>query len=54
MAVTVAALKVYDMCKSSDRTMTIEQVALWEKSGGRSGTWRREEQPDAASEKGLL
>ena len=43
MAVTVAALTIYDMCKSSDRSMTIEQVALWEKSGGRSGTWRRED-----------
>jgi cyclic pyranopterin phosphate synthase len=43
MAVTVAALTIYDMCKSTDRTMTIEGVALWEKSGGRSGTWRREE-----------
>jgi cyclic pyranopterin phosphate synthase len=42
-AVTVAALTIYDMCKSTDRTMTIEEVALWEKSGGRSGTWRREE-----------
>jgi len=42
-AVTVAALTIYDMCKSSDRTMTIEHVALWEKSGGRSGSWRREE-----------
>jgi len=42
-AVTVAALTIYDMVKSSDRTMTIENVALWEKSGGRSGTWRREE-----------
>jgi len=46
-AVTVAALTIYDMCKSSDRTMTIERVALWEKSGGRSGTWRREETPEA-------
>ena len=46
-AVTVAALTIYDMCKSIDRTMTIEQVALWEKSGGRSGTWRREEVPSA-------
>jgi cyclic pyranopterin phosphate synthase len=46
-AVAVAALTIYDMCKSSDRTMSIEQVALWEKSGGRSGSWRRE---DAASE----
>ncbi len=44
-AVTVAALTIYDMCKSQDRTMTIEQVAVWEKSGGRSGTWRREESP---------
>ena len=40
-ACTTAALTVYDMCKSSDRTMTIEHVALWEKSGGRSGPWRR-------------
>ncbi|HEY5111679.1 MAG TPA: cyclic pyranopterin monophosphate synthase MoaC [Acidimicrobiales bacterium] len=46
-AVTVAALTIYDMCKSSDRTMTIENVALWEKSGGRSGNWRREEAPAA-------
>jgi cyclic pyranopterin phosphate synthase len=46
VAATVAALTIYDMCKSSDRTMTIERVALWEKSGGRSGTWRREESPD--------
>lgn len=42
-ACAVAALTIYDMCKSSDRTMTIEQLALWEKSGGRSGTWRRDE-----------
>ena len=42
-ACTVAALTVYDMCKSSDRTMTIEHLALWEKSGGRSGPWRRAE-----------
>jgi cyclic pyranopterin monophosphate synthase len=46
VAVTVAALTIYDMCKSSDRSMTIERVALWEKSGGRSGTWRREESPE--------
>lgn len=49
-AVTVAALTIYDMCKSSDRTMTIENVALWEKSGGRSGTWRREDLPSPAVE----
>jgi cyclic pyranopterin phosphate synthase len=40
-AVSVAALTVYDMCKAVDRTMTIEQVRLEEKSGGRSGTFRR-------------
>jgi len=43
MACTTAALTIYDMCKSSDRTMSIDQVALWEKSGGRSGPWRRSE-----------
>jgi cyclic pyranopterin phosphate synthase len=42
-AVAVAALTIYDMCKSSDRTMSIEQIALWEKAGGRSGSWRRED-----------
>ena len=41
-AVTVAALTVYDMCKSADKEMTIGQVALWEKSGGRSGDYRRQ------------
>ncbi len=47
-AVTVAALTVYDMCKSIDRTMTIEAVALWEKSGGRSGLWRRDDGPSTS------
>jgi len=41
VSVTIAALTIYDMCKSLDRTMTVERVALWEKSGGRSGPWRR-------------
>ena len=41
VSVTTAALTIYDMCKSMDRSMTIENVALWEKSGGRSGPWRR-------------
>jgi cyclic pyranopterin phosphate synthase len=40
-ACTVAALTIYDMCKSVDRGMTIGDVALWEKTGGRSGVWRR-------------
>jgi cyclic pyranopterin phosphate synthase len=41
-ACTVAALTIYDMCKSTDRSMTIGEVALWEKTGGRSGVWKRE------------
>ncbi|MEY2417492.1 MAG: cyclic pyranopterin monophosphate synthase [Actinomycetota bacterium] len=40
-AATIAALTIYDMCKSSDRGMMIGDVALWEKTGGRSGQWRR-------------
>lgn len=42
----VAALTIYDMCKSTDRTMAIEGLALWEKSGGRSGVWRRDDGDD--------
>src|SRR5262245_17745768 len=42
-AVSVAALTVYDMCKAVDRVMTIERVRLEEKSGGRSGTFRRQD-----------
>lgn len=40
-AVSVAALTVYDMCKSVDRGMTIDAVRLEEKTGGRSGHYRR-------------
>ena len=43
MAVSVAALTVYDMCKAVDRGMTIDRVRLEEKSGGRSGHYRRED-----------
>jgi cyclic pyranopterin phosphate synthase len=38
-AASVAALTVYDMCKSADRGMTIEGIRLVHKSGGKSGTW---------------
>ena len=41
-ACSVAALTVYDMCKSRDRAMVIGEIALWEKTGGRSGHYRRE------------
>jgi cyclic pyranopterin phosphate synthase len=40
-AVAVAALTVYDMCKSLDRVMMIDQVRLEEKTGGRSGHFVR-------------
>lgn len=46
-AVTVAALTVYDMCKSQDKAMTITEVCLLQKSGGKSGDFRRNTPPAA-------
>jgi cyclic pyranopterin phosphate synthase len=40
-AVSVAALTIYDMCKAVDRGMTVGEVSLLEKSGGKSGTFKR-------------
>jgi cyclic pyranopterin phosphate synthase len=40
-AASVAALTVYDMVKGVERGVVVESVELLEKSGGRSGTWRR-------------
>jgi cyclic pyranopterin phosphate synthase len=40
-AAAVAALTVYDMVKGLERGVVLERVELLEKSGGRSGTWRR-------------
>lgn len=40
-ACSVAALTIYDMCKSMDKSMVIGDIALWEKTGGKSGTYRR-------------
>ena len=40
-ACSVAALTIYDMCKSADRSMVIGDITLWEKTGGRSGSYRR-------------
>jgi cyclic pyranopterin phosphate synthase len=40
-AVSTAALTIYDMCKSYDREMTISNIRLLEKSGGKSGTYKR-------------
>jgi cyclic pyranopterin phosphate synthase len=41
-ACAIAALTVYDMCKTTDRTMSIGQLMLWEKTGGSSGVWKRD------------
>lgn len=38
-AVSIAALTIYDMCKSYDREMIISEICLIEKSGGKSGTF---------------
>lgn len=40
-AVSVAALTIYDMCKAIDKTMTIKDICLIEKSGGKSGYFQR-------------
>lgn len=40
-ACSIAALTIYDMCKSADKEMEIGEIALWEKTGGKSGPYRR-------------
>ena len=40
-AVHIALLTIYDMCKSTDRGMVMTEIALLQKSGGRSGEWKR-------------
>ena len=42
-AVSVAALTIYDMCKSHDKEMTISNIRLLKKSGGKSGTYVRKQ-----------
>lgn len=41
MAATVAALTVYDMCKALDKSISIREIVLLSKSGGKSGDFRR-------------
>ncbi len=41
-AVQIALLTVYDMCKGVDRGMSMTDIRLLEKSGGKSGSWRRD------------
>lgn len=40
-ACSIATLTIYDMCKSADKSMVIGEIALWEKTGGKSGAYRR-------------
>ena len=42
-ACSAAALTIYDMCKAIDKSMVIGEIALWEKTGGKSGPYRRED-----------
>lgn len=48
-AVAAAALTIYDMCKGVDRGMRIINIQLEEKSGGKSGTFRRDQVPNSRS-----
>ena len=48
-AVSVALLTVYDMAKSMDRAMTIADIRLLAKAGGRSGDWVRGDSPAAGA-----
>ncbi len=52
VAAGTAALALYDMCKAIDRTMTIEQVRLEEKAGGRSGHFLRKDECRNPNEEG--
>lgn len=49
VAASAAALALYDMCKAADRGIVIGPVALLEKTGGKSGAWRRGVSVPAAS-----
>jgi cyclic pyranopterin phosphate synthase len=44
-AVSIACLTIYDMVKAVDRFMTIEGIGMVEKAGGKSGDWKRPQEP---------
>jgi cyclic pyranopterin monophosphate synthase len=50
-AVAAGLLTIYDMCKAVDRGMRLEEIALLEKSGGKSGTWLRSPEQSRATQK---
>ena len=41
-AVNICLLTVYDMCKAMDRGMTVRNICVLKKTGGKSGTWQRD------------
>ncbi|HOO47448.1 MAG TPA: cyclic pyranopterin monophosphate synthase MoaC, partial [Deltaproteobacteria bacterium] len=43
-AVGIALLTIYDMCKAIDKSMVLDGIRLMEKSGGKSGHFRRDSQ----------
>ena len=43
VAASISALTIYDMCKAVDKGMTIEEIYLDSKTGGKSGTYQRKE-----------
>jgi len=49
VAVSAAGLTIYDMCKAVDRELTLGEVQLVSKSGGKSGTWTRSEGKKASA-----
>ncbi len=54
-ACSVAALTIYDMCKSADKGMEIGEIALWEKTGGKSGPYRRTaDQPRSGRDRSIM
>lgn len=53
-ACSVAALTIYDMCKSADKAMVIGQIRLQEKLGGKSGTYRRPQPAEEPPEMGAV
>jgi cyclic pyranopterin phosphate synthase len=48
-AVSVAALTIYDMCKALDKSMTVTDLRLELKTGGKSGEYRREQNPQGTT-----
>ncbi len=53
-AVSVATLTIYDMCKSADKGMEIGEIALWEKTGGKSGPYRRSAEAPVRTERSSM